>query len=321
MIENEYSSQAAILNTIEDAYRVYKEINEYVENEGNIYLLHGLMTPLHKKAMIEKIKLELSDNKESKQSIYVVSTQVLEAGVDVSFQHVARALPILPSIVQAAGRVNRHNEGAKKGVISVFPFRRNGEKDTRSYIYPRNLQIITDRILLEKDSWTETELTASVQQYYKEMFNQNTYEGILASVKDAYMGYWEQISRYNPFGDDYLRLPIFVPWEPDESEIETLCNKLERFYTLKKRFRIANGNELYDLYRDSSYMAKLSFGERKQFMILFHHYVINVPVKKALQIVGKEDYLNNRIPRLCMRDLYDSITGLMVPFYEFDAFI
>lgn len=321
MIENEYSSQAAILNTIEDAYRVYKEINKYVENEGNIYLLHGLMTPLHKKAMIEKIKLELSDNKESKQSIYVVSTQVLEAGVDVSFQHVARALPILPSIVQAAGRVNRHNEGAKKGVISVFPFRRNGEKDTRSYIYPRNLQIITDRILLEKDSWTETELTASVQQYYKEMFNQNTYEGILASVKDAYMGYWEQISRYNPFGDDYLRLPIFVPWEPDESEIETLCNKLERFYTLKKRFRIANGNELYDLYRDSSYMAKLSFGERKQFMILFHHYVINVPVKKALQIVGKEDYLNNRIPRLCMRDLYDSITGLMVPFYEFDAFI
>ena len=95
------------------------------------------------------------------------------------------------------------------------------------------MQIITDRILLEKDSWTETELTASVQQYYKEMFNQNTYEGILASVKDAYMGYWEQISRYNPFGDDYLRLPIFVPWEPDESEIETLCNKTRKILYLK----------------------------------------------------------------------------------------
>ena len=68
-------------------------------------------------------------------------------------------------------------------------------------------------------------------------------------------------------------------------------------------------------------MTKLSFEDRKQFMILFHHYVINVPVKKALQIVGKEDFLNNRIPILCATDFYDSKTGLSVPFSDFDNFI
>jgi CRISPR-associated endonuclease/helicase Cas3 len=90
---------------------------------------------------------------------------------------------------------------------------------------------------------------------------------------------------------------------------------------LKEKFKVTNGNNLYDLYRNSNYMAKLSFEDRKQFMILFHHYVINVPVKKALQIVGREDYLNNRIPSLYDSDSYDSRTGLMVPFYEFDIFI
>jgi len=279
------------------------------------------MTSLHKKVIIEKIKWALSESKYNECPLYVISTQVLEAGVNVSFQHVARALPILPSIVQAAGRVNRHNEGTAKGVISVFSFKRSGKRDTRSYIYPKNLQKITDQILSEKDSWTEAELTALVQRYYKEMFSQNTYEGILASIKDAYQGNWEQIAQFHPLGEYYLRLSIFIPWDPDEAEKELLSEKLEKFNLLQVKFKVANGNDVYDLYRNSNYMAKLSFEERKQFMILFHHYVINVPVKKALQIVGKDDYLNNRIPRLDDSDFYDSKTGLMVPFDEFDNII
>jgi len=319
--EKEYPSQAAILNTIEDAYRVYKEINEDELNKDNIYLLHGLMTSLHKKVIIEKIKLALSDSEHFECPLYVISTQVLEAGVDVSFQHVARALSILPSIVQSAGRVNRHNEGTKKGVISVFSFKRFGEKDTRSYIYPKNLQKITDQILSEKDCWTETQLTASVQKYYKEMFSQNTYEGILTSIKDAYMGDWEQISQFHPLGEDYLKLPIFIPWDPDETEKELLAKKLKKFTFLQGKFKVTNGYDLYDLYTNSNYMTKLSFEDRKHFMILFHHYVINVPVKKALKFVGKEAYLNNRIPCLDVADFYDSKTGFTVPFYEFDNFI
>lgn len=319
--ENKYSSQAAILNTIEDAYRVYKKLTEDKINKGNIYLLHGLMTPLHKKVIIEKIKLALCDIEHTGCPLYVISTQVLEAGVDVSFQHVARALSTLPSIVQAAGRVNRHNEGNEKGLISVFAFMRAGEKDTRSYIYPKNLQLITDKLLSEKNSWTEKELTELVQRYYKEMFSQNTYEGILASIKDAYQGNWEQISQFHPFGEDYLKLPIFVPWDPCEDEKKLLTEKLKKFSYLQEKFEVANGNDVYNRYMDSDYMADFSFEDRKQFMILFHYYVINVPVKKALQIAGKEDFLYNRIPRLNVTDFYDSKTGLSVPFYEFDNFI
>lgn len=321
LIKNDYDTQAAILNTIEDAYLVYKKVSAELPNSNNVYLLHGLMTPLHKKVIIEKVKLALKNKQLSEYPLYVISTQVLEAGVDVSFEHVARALSILPSIIQAAGRVNRHYEGIKKGIVSVFPFKRLGKKDTRSYIYPKNLQQITDNLLLKKEIWTETELSSLVIQYFKEMFTQNTYEGILASIKYAYLGDWDQISRYKPFGDDYLRLPVFISWEPDESDNELLINKLNTFYKLKQIFNVTSGNELYERYKDIKYMSKLSFEERKQFMILLHYYIINVPANKAIQIVGDGDYINNRIPRLDESIFYDSKTGLKIQFSDFDNFI
>lgn len=305
--KNERLSQAAILNTIEDAYRVYKNI----ENE-HVYLLHGLMTPLHKQIIIEKIGEHL---KNGKTPLYLVSTQVIEAGVDVSFQHVARALPILPSIVQAAGRVNRHNEGEKKGVISVFPFYRSGEKDTRTYIYPKSLQQITDKLLYKKEIWTESELTGLVQRYYEEMFRQNTYETALAYIKEAYQGNWQQLSDFQPFEQDYLRLPIFIPWDPNEDEKKYLHGK---FAFLQRKFNVSNSHEVYERYSDIKYMSNLSFDDRKQFMILFHYYILNLPVKKALQVVGKDDFLNHKIPILIDTDAYDQKIGLTSPFEEYD---
>ena len=302
---NEVESQAAILNTIEDAYRVYKELG--IENA---YLLHGLMIPLHKKYIIEKIKNDLANKR---YPLYLVSTQVIEAGVDVSFQNIFRALPILPSIVQTAGRVNRHGEGDKVGTIWTFPFYRSSEKDTRSYIYPKELIRITDRLLGEKRFWGEVELVDLVRQYYIEMFKQNTYEASLSSLRNAYVGKWEELSNFKPFADDYLRLPIFVPWDTNEKEFLD-----ERSIFLRDKFKISSSIEIYERYSDYDNMSKLSFQDRKQFMILFYHYVLNLPVKHALQIASKEDFLNSKIPILYDSYAYDKKIGLKTPFEEYD---
>lgn len=300
---NKVKSQVAILNTIEDAYRVYKKMDI-----SDAYLLHGLMIPVHKKFIIKKIK---GDLKSKKYPLHLVSTQVIEAGADVSFENVFRALPILPSIVQAAGRVNRHGEG--EGNIKTFPFYRLSEKDTRRLIYPRELIEITDKLIGEKEVFGENELTDLVKEYYNIMFKQNTYEGSLKYLEDAYMGKWEKLSDFKPFSNEYLRLPIFIPWDTTEENFLD-----DRFKFLKDKFKIKYSSEIYERYSDYDYISKLSFQDRKQFMILFYHYVLNLPVKHALKVASKEDFLNSKIPKLDDSYAYDEKIGLKTPFEEYD---
>lgn len=310
--EKEVSSQAIILNTIEDAYRVYRNIEE-----KEAYLLHGLMIPLHKKIAIETIRRGLID-KHRKHPLYVVSTQIIEAGVDVSFQHVARAMPIMPSIVQAAGRVNRHLEGSVLGRISVFPFYREGKRDTRSFIYPKSLQKITDRLLQQQPTWMESELTELVKHYYEEMFRHNTYEAAMAYIRDAYEGEWEKLSSFQPFDESVMRLPVFVPWNPNEDERQLLPKS---YSILQKKFGLYHAVDIYERYSDKAFMKKMTFDDRKQFMILVHYYVLNLPVKKALKVASKEDFLTHRIPLLYGTEVYDSQIGLRTQFEQFDNFI
>jgi CRISPR-associated endonuclease/helicase Cas3 len=70
----------------------------------------------HRSYVIKKIKEALSHH----DSVRVVSTQLIEAGVDVDFPVVYRALAGLDSIAQAAGRCNREGTQAGKGQVFVF---------------------------------------------------------------------------------------------------------------------------------------------------------------------------------------------------------
>ena len=110
--ENEKESQAAILNTIEDAYRVYQELNA-----DHRYLIHGLMTPLHKKVTVENIRRGLKQGQ--KAPLYVISTQVIEAGVDVSFQHIALGIVRITIHCTGCRKGKSTSSGKEKGRISA----------------------------------------------------------------------------------------------------------------------------------------------------------------------------------------------------------
>jgi CRISPR-associated endonuclease/helicase Cas3 len=85
----------------------------------------------HRAERIAEIRRRLADNRARLQAglevlpLHVVSTQLIEAGVDVDFPVVFRALAGLDSIAQAAGRCNRegrlqHGEQFVKGLVQVF---------------------------------------------------------------------------------------------------------------------------------------------------------------------------------------------------------
>ncbi|MCR6546871.1 CRISPR-associated helicase/endonuclease Cas3 [Dehalobacterium formicoaceticum] len=297
-------SRAAILNTIADAYLVYKQLSVKIK-PPHLKLLHGMMIPLHKRVEIKKIKHSQAENKQECQ--YVISTQIIEAGVDLNFDHIIRALPILPSIIQAAGRVNRNGSG-DRGILTLITFLRGGEKDTRGSIYPATLQKLTDELLQKQEVWLESELLELIKEYYRKMFARNSYEAGKQAIIDAYEGNWPLLGQqFTPFKEDYFKLPVFVPWQVEKEDRDFLPR---RFVELQKRLGLYSAEDIYACYEDRDYYSHMSFETRKQFMILMNHYVVNVPAKLAFSLVGKDLYLINRIPCLWSGSDYDSVAGL-----------
>lgn len=107
-----------IVNTRRDA----KEIFERLPDEGTRLHLSRMMCPAHVAATIHQIKDALQSGTD--EPIRVVSTQLIEAGVDIDFPVVFRQEAGLDSILQAAGRCNR--EG-RQPVSPTYVFSLNQE--------------------------------------------------------------------------------------------------------------------------------------------------------------------------------------------------
>ena len=100
----------AIVNTKKDALALLDALND----ERALHL-STLLCGRHRRDVIEEVKGRLSGGEECR----LVSTQVVEAGVDLDFPMVLRAIGPLDSIIQAAGRCNR-NGRLDKGRVVVF---------------------------------------------------------------------------------------------------------------------------------------------------------------------------------------------------------
>lgn len=108
----EVQSILIILNTKSVVRDLYTRLHSQELNIP-IYHLSTTMCAAHRHKILEEIRKRLNDGKK----IICISTQLIEAGVDVSFECVIRSLSGLDSIAQAAGRCNRHGE---KGIQDVY---------------------------------------------------------------------------------------------------------------------------------------------------------------------------------------------------------
>jgi CRISPR-associated endonuclease/helicase Cas3 len=107
----EHKQVLCVVNTRGHARKLY----EQVEDKQGLYHLSGLMCPVHRSEVIQKIKLVLGNNEKCR----VVSTQLIEAGVDIDFPVVFRSYAGIDSIAQSAGRCNREGK-LQWGQVYVF---------------------------------------------------------------------------------------------------------------------------------------------------------------------------------------------------------
>ena len=108
-----YDQVLCVVNTRRDCYDLFKRMPE-----GTIHL-SALMCGRHRSAVIRLIRCRLRKG----LPVRVISTQLVEAGVDIDFPVVYRALAGLASIAQVAGRCNREgklNTEGRLGEVHVF---------------------------------------------------------------------------------------------------------------------------------------------------------------------------------------------------------
>lgn len=104
------SSVLAIVNTRKACRDLYHAM------PPGTWHLSALMCPQHRTERIAEIKARLR----AQEPVRLVSTSLIEAGVDISFPVVYRAYAGLDSMAQAAGRCNREGELPQKGRVVVF---------------------------------------------------------------------------------------------------------------------------------------------------------------------------------------------------------
>lgn len=110
------SSCLFIVNTKKWAQELYQYCKAQNVPSEALFHLSTNQCAAHRKAIFDTIKARL----ENKQPVVCISTQLIEAGVDISMACVIRALGGLDSIAQAAGRCNRHGEKDGKGQVYVL---------------------------------------------------------------------------------------------------------------------------------------------------------------------------------------------------------
>ncbi|EIJ78014.1 hypothetical protein PB1_10619 [Bacillus methanolicus PB1] len=110
----EVQSILVILNTKSVVKNLYHQLKEK-ENRVPIFHLSTSMCAAHRSKILEKVRQHLHAG----DKFICISTQLIEAGVDVSFDCVIRSLAGLDSIAQAAGRCNRHGEKERQFVYII----------------------------------------------------------------------------------------------------------------------------------------------------------------------------------------------------------
>ena len=158
----EETSALCIVNTKKLAQELHKELH----GDG-VYHLSTSMYPKHRKRVLKAIRSRLEGiekgNAQNKRCI-VISTSLIEAGVDLDFTHVYRQTAGVDSIIQAAGRCNR--EGKKdKEISKVFIF----ELENAKTIISQKLQIDISRGVLQ--DYEDVANLESIRDYFTRLYH------------------------------------------------------------------------------------------------------------------------------------------------------
>ena len=206
----EHDSILFVANTKVVAREVFQRCREATSGIA-LYHLSTNMCPAHRRTIFEKIKEEIGHKR-----LICISTQLIEAGVDISFKCVFRSLAGLDSVAQAAGRCNRHSESNNPGQVYII---NSKEENLSSLPEIRIAQDKTERILREYEKSPQlfdNDLIGlkAINRYYKLYFYERSHEMLYPINGDTLLNQLSEntnaVHEYQRQSPDHLSPPIFL---------------------------------------------------------------------------------------------------------------
>ena len=144
-----------IVNTKKRAQRLYQKM----KGEG-VFHLSTAMYPKHRRRVLDKIRQLVKDGKRC----ILISTSLVEAGVDLDFCTVYRQLAGVDSMIQAAGRCNREGRRAAQDSFAyLFQF------EEKEYVPGQQLQIDVSKMLLSEGE--DISSLHGIEKYFEALYH------------------------------------------------------------------------------------------------------------------------------------------------------
>ena len=237
MVIKENDSVLLILNTIDDTKDAYNRLSGRFD--GLLILLNSHFTPDDRKKKIQEAKDKLVAN----EIVIVISTQLIEAGVDIDFPIVYRDFTTVASIVQSAGRCNRNGKMPQKGKVILFKLM-NNDKIRYELIFRWNDSVwinYTSNAFIE-DYYEEKSLLEVQKQFFDQIQSESLFAVYGKKLKDNFLTdikscMFEKLGNFKLIEEECFGAEIrfYVADNDEDSKFEELLEKQKQLIELLKQ--------------------------------------------------------------------------------------
>lgn len=243
--ENTQSSLMVVLNTISSCKELYEFLKEKLAercnsdpeiDEDGVCVFPDLDLINLSTNILPSFRLKKIDRiKEERGRRIIITTQLVEAGVDISVDVIYRDMAPLDCVIQAAGRCNRNNE-TDKGKVYVVLLKDQKGKKFYSYIYDTLLTEITKKIIggFYRKIVSEKDFTAkATAKYYKllkDRMSNDVSRGILDNIRKLNFG---DVSEFKLI-EKIPTISVFI--ETDE-KAEKIRREVEQIFEFERGFK------------------------------------------------------------------------------------
>ena len=296
-----------ILNTIRSSIEVYQYIIKNIDCSNNevIYLSTNIV-PKHRGERIKNIG-------ESKKRQIIVSTQMVEAGVDIDLDRVYRDFAPLDSINQTCGRCNRNFAPSKKGTVIIVKLinENDNNKPYANYVYGDILRIKTEELLSNLPDIVEESRFFEINKQYFELIDKiksdqisNDLIAFIKNLEYEKAFYGNSKSTFRLIDQKYESVNLFIELDNDAVKVG------EEFQELNKIVI----NDYQDLSKRRSLFEKI----KKDFL----SYEITVPKYIAEKQLDSNQLIDifNYVNFYQVEDVYSLDTGFKRDNIELQTF-